>query len=102
MMISCVFWLIFGLFLYKGYIKQNYKKERVIKKKRRHLRDAIIEFILMVISAIFAIVFIGHYEVFMNFFFIIVNIGLFASVNMYIASVRYLNYLEDNQDDIII
>lgn len=90
--------MFFCLFLYKGYIKQNYKKERVIKKKRRcHL-----EFIVMVMFTICAIVFIDYYEVFMNFFFTIVTIELFASVNMYIASVRYLNYLGYNQNDIII
>ena len=98
-MVFLVIWTIYGIQIYKSYIKRKVSKEKIIKIKKNNLIYLIVFSIVMIILAVCAVVYIDLFELFFGLLSLTL-IHIFSFLHMYVASVRYLNYLEDNQDDI--
>ena len=97
-MVFLVVWTIFGIQLYKSFVKRKVSKEKIIKIKKNNLIRLIVFSIIMIVFAVCAVLYIDLFELFFALFSMTL-IHIFSFLHMYVASIRYLNYIEDNQED---
>ena len=94
-MVFLVFWTILGIQTYKSYIKRKVSKEKIIKSKKRYLILLIITAIIMIVVAVCSYIDFSVQDLSL---LSITSQFLFMFLNMYVANIRFLHYIEDNQE----